>query len=324
MVKCLSGQEDLTPSQNSSSNSNYKQPLGEILLEAGLVSMCQIEIALETQKKSDLKIGEILAANGFIKQEIANFFADRWLNLIQKQERRPLAFYLYAAGLLDKKQLSVLKQKQKHKKINSETRLHFLAIEQGYVKQVTVNFFLKHLFDISDTQNLSFTKPYELIKNYINGETNFQGLELNQIPLNGVKLKKVILDNSNLKKVNLNNSNLSSSSLVGANLTFADLELANLSQVNFTNACLIEANLRESNLEQANFETANLQEADLRGANLLNASFASADLRGSKLTPNYSYEVYYDKKTIFDTNFNPIKAGWKLRTDIIPTPPSKR
>ena len=26
----------------------------------------------------------------------------------------------------------------------------------------------------------------------------------------------------------------------------------------------------------------------------------------------YLYNVYYDQQTMFDPNFNPIKAGWKL------------
>ena len=311
MLTCFSDQKGKQLSNHSLTNSQPKKPLGEILLEAGLIPISQIEIALEEQKHNDLKIGEILAYHGWIKQETADFFAERWSSFLRKTQRRPLAFYLFAAGLLDQEQLSVLKQKQKQN--NSETRLHSLAIEQGYIKQVTINFFLKYLYNLYSFQNVSFTSLYELIKSYINGETNFQGLELNQVPLNGVKLKKIILDNSILAQANLNNSNLSHSSLIEVNLTLADLELANLSHINFKQACLIDANLRRSNLEQANFQAANLQEADLRGANLINASFVAADLRGAKLSPAYFYDVYYDKQTVFSANFNPIKAGWKLR-----------
>ncbi len=292
-------------------NLPHKQPLGEILLEAGLVSIYQIEIALGEQKQHDLKVGEILANHGWIKQETADFFAEKWFNILQKPQKRPLAFYLFLAGLLDREQLLTLKQKQQQ--TNSGTRLHSLAIEEGYVKQETVNFFLRNLFNLHNIDKSSFTNLYELIKSYINGEVNFQGLELNQVSLNGVKLKKVILDDSRLKQANLNKSNLSYSSLVEVDLTLADLELANLSHVNFQQACLIEANLRRSNLEHAYFRAANLQEADLREANLLNASFAAADLRGAKLEPAYSYDVYYDNKTIFDANFSPTKAGWKLK-----------
>ena len=298
-------------SKKSLTNLEEKKPLGKILLEAGLVSIYQIEIALEEQKQYDLRIGEILANHGWIKQETADFFVDKWPNIIQNQQKRPLSYYLFAAAIIDKDQLFTLRHKQLQ--TNSDSLLHRLALEEGYVKQVTVDFFLKHLFNVNSIHNLSFTKPYELIKNYVNGKTNFQKLELSQVPLNGVRLKKVILDFSILRQANLKKSNLSYSSLVEVNLTLADLELANLSHVNFKRACLIEANLRKSNLEQANFQGANLQEADLRAANLKNASLISADLRGSKLDSEYSYDVFYNQYTMFSANFNPIKAGWKLK-----------
>ncbi|ELS02695.1 putative low-complexity protein [Xenococcus sp. PCC 7305] len=288
-----------------------KQPLGEILLEAGLISIFQIEVALAEQKQSDYRIGEILAHHGWIKQETADFFAQRWSNLIQKTQTRPLTYYLFAASLLDKKQLLSLKQQQKQQ--SSHMRLHELALEKGYVAQTTIDYFLKSLFKIHRSQSLSFTSSYKIIKGFINGKSDFRDSELTQAPLNGVRLQSVILDNSILRQANLNNSNLSYSSFSEVNLALANLEMANLSHANFRQACLIEANLRRSNLESANFQSANLQEADLRGANLLNASFASADLRGAKFSPAYSYDVYYDKNTAFDSNFNPIKAGWKLQ-----------
>ena len=311
MLTYFSAQQAQQLSNNFLTNLQRKKLLGEILLEAGLVSTSQIEIALEKQKQNHRKIGEILSSQGSIKQETADFFAERWLSFLRITQRRPLAFYLFAAGLLAREQLFILKQKQKQ--INSENRLHTLAVEQGYIKPVTVNFFLKYLYNLERFQNSSVTNLYEVIKNYINGEIDFQGLELSQVSLNGVKLNKIILDHSILIQASFNNSNLSNSSLIEVNLTLAELESANLSYVNFKQACLIEANLRRSDLEQAYFKGANLQEADLRGANLRNASFAGADLRGAKLSPAYPYDVYYDQQTIFDVNFNPIKANWKFQ-----------
>ena len=290
---------------------SIKQPLGEILVEAGLVSIHQIEIALQEQKIHQLKIGHILANYGWIKLETADFFAEKWSSIIQKRPNRPLALYLFAAALLNREQLLILKQQQQQ--ANFKTELHSLAVKQGYIKRETVNFFLKHLYEVKQTSGLSFAKSYEIIKSYLKGETNFQNKELSQAPLNRVSLKGVVLNNSNLVQANLNKTNLYSSSLIRVNLTLANLESANLSHVNFTQACLIEANLRKSNLERANFHTVNLQEADLREANLLDASFAGADLRGAKLESVYAYNVYYDRQTRFDPNFDPIKAGWKLR-----------
>ena len=298
-------------SHNSSVKLQSKKPLGEILLEAGLVSIHQIEVALMEQKQYDYRIGEILAKHAWIKQATADFFAEKWSGLIKKKPTRPLVFYLFAASIIDKNQLITIKKQRK--KSNLDNRLHSIAVELGYVKQETVNFFLKYLFSISHSETLSFTKPYEIIKNYINGESNFCGLEMSQTPLSGISLKKVVLDNSNFRQANLNRCNFSCSSMVQVNLAFADLQLADLSHVNFKQACLIEADLRKSNLEEANFQSANLQESDLRGSNLLNASFAAADVRGAKLESTYSYDVYYDDQTLFDASFDPRSVGWKIK-----------
>ena len=295
------------------SNSESKKPLGEILLEAGLVSIYQIEVALKEQKECDYKIGELLSFYGWLKQETADFFVEKWPSLLKKNQKRPVSYYLFAAGLLNKKQLQSLKHLQKQQ--NSGLRLHELAIKQGYLKEITIDFFLRYLLNLDNCQNQFIVNPYKLLKNYINGQTDFRGSKLSTISLNGARLKKVVFDGSIFRQANLNNSNLTGSSFASVNLTLANLESANLSQVNFQLACLIEANLRKCNLERANFEGANLQEADLRGANLANASFAFADLRGAKLHRSYSCDVYYDKQTMFDANFNPVKVGWKLISD---------
>ena len=299
-------------SETDSSNSSPKKPLGELLAEAGLVSIHQIEIALQEQKNHDLRFGEILAAHSWIRQQTADFFAEKWSSIIQKQATRPLVFYLYAAALLDKKQILLLKQRQKQE--NVKIRLHSLAVEQGYVKQQTIDFFLRYLFGVHQDSVLSFATPYQIIKSYINGQNNFKNIELIQAPLSRVSLKKVVLDGSNLRQAKLNHSNLSYSSLIKANLSFADLKLANLSHTNFQQASLIEANLSQSNLEYTNFQAANLQEVDLRKANLNNVNMLSADLRGAKLKSARFNNVYYDDRTLFDANFDPIQAGWKIKS----------
>ena len=293
-------------------NLNCEKPLGQILLEAGLVSTFQLEVALRRQKYCSLKIGQILAYYGWIKQQTADFFAEKWFIILQKPKQRPVLFYLFLAGLISQEELRILKYKQKQ--IKSKTQLHILAIEEGYVKEETVNFFLKYIFNFHDfQQELSFTNVYKLLEDYSNGEMIFQGLELSWMSLNSLDLKHIILDSSMLKQAELKRTDLSYSSLIKVNLTLADLELANLSHVDFKQACLIEANLQNSNLQQASFQKANLQEADLRKANLYYTSFVAADLRGAKLLPGKFYGVYYSQETIFDNSFDPIEAGWKLK-----------
>ena len=287
-----------------------KQPLGEILIEAGLVTLAQIEFALKEQVESNLKIGEILASHNWIEQKTADFFVEKWTKLLKAENKQPLVYYFKKAGLLNKEQIKDIKKQQKLKK----RRFHKLAVEAGYIERDTVNFFLAKLFDIPTASNVSFSKPYDILRRYIKGERNFSKTNLTKAPLIDISLKEIRLDSSNLREANLTRINLSNSSLTKANLCLANLAKANLMAVNFENALLNLANLQASNLEKANFAAASLQEVDLTEAYLFHASFAGADLRGAKLATEYPYEVYYDSKTLFDHHFNPQQAGWKIKS----------
>ena len=286
-----------------------KQPLGEILVEAGLVTLAQIEFALQEQIENNLKIGKILAKHNWIKQKTADFFVEKWFKLLEEEKKQPLIYYFKKAGLLDKSQIDRIKKEQKSKR----KRFHRLAVEAGYINQTTVDFLLAKLFNIHTSSNVSFSKPYEILRKYIKGERNFSKTNLTKAPLIDISLKEIKLDRSNLREANLTRINLSNSSLIKVNLCLANLAKANLMSVNFENALLNLANLQESNLEKANFAAASLQEVDLTEAYLFHASFAGADLRGAKLATEYPYEVYYDSKTLFDHHFNPQQAGWKIK-----------
>jgi uncharacterized protein YjbI with pentapeptide repeats len=287
------------------------QPLGEILVEAGLVSLAQIEIALQQQLETDLKIGEILANKNLIKQKTADFFVEKWPKLLQSEEKKPLVYYFRKAGLLDKNQINRIIAKQQAR--SSSKRFHRLAVENGYLNQITVDFFLAKLFKLKTNNNISVAQPYEILRRYIKGERNFSQTNLMKALLIDISLKEIQLDRSNLQEANLSRINLSYSSLIKVNLSLANLAKANLMSVNFENALLNLANLQESNLEQANFTAASLQEVDLTEAYLFHTFFGSADLRGAKLALEYPYEVYYDEKTIFDSSFDPQQAGWKIK-----------
>ena len=294
-------------------SSNFNKPLGEILVEAGLVSLAQIEIALQEQKESNLKIGEILALHGWIKQETADFFVEKWSKLVQNKEKQPLVYYFKEAALLDEQQIAILLKEQP--KQQKKIRFHNLAVEKGYLKRITVDYFLASLFNIYSSGVFSFAKPYEILRSYTNGENNFQRTQLSCAPLMGISLKKVILDESNLKGADLKSCNLSYSSMIQVNLALANLNKAVLTEVNLEGACLNQANLREAHLEKVNFAQASLQGADLSDAYLLHTCFAAADLKGAQLPSEYPYEVYYDAQTCFDDNFDPVLAGW-IRQDL--------
>ena len=297
-------------------SSNSNKPLGEILVEAGIVSLAQIEIALQEQSQSNLKIGEILALHGWIKQETADFFGEKWSQLIENEQKQPLIYYFKEASLLDEQQINALLKEQKklQQQQQKKIRFHHLAVKKGYLKQITVDYFLASLFNIYSSAVFSFTKPYQILISYTNGETNFERTQLSSAPLVGISLKKVVLDKSNLKGANMASCNLSYSSMVKVNLALANLHKAVLTEVNLKGACLNQANLREAHLEKVNFQKASLQGADLSNAYLLQACFAATNLNGAQLPSKYPYEVYYDSQTSFDDNFDPERAGW-IRQD---------
>lgn len=289
--------------------SKTNKPLGEILIEAGLISASQIEFALQVQQESNLKIGEILASHKWIKQQTADFFVEQWTDLLKQKHKKPLIHYFRMAGLLDERQIARLLREQQQR--SKQTRFHRIAVELGYLKQITVDFFLANIFNIYNTNVFSFAKPYQILSRYNKGETNFRRTELSKAPMMGVSLKGIQLDGSNLREANLSSSNLSNSSLIQTNLALVELIKAILTEVNFERANLYQADLREAHLKGAKFVKANLQKVDLREAYLFNTNFAGADLRGAKLPKEYSYEVYYDSQTLFDEQFNPEELGWK-------------
>ncbi len=116
--------------------------LGTVLNEAGLISCHQIEVALREQiYNQDLRIGEILALHGWVKQETADFFAEDWFSHARGYQRNPLGFYLISAGLLNDQQLDYILKEQ----ARTGMRIGALAVLQGWVKKPTIDFFIKYL-----------------------------------------------------------------------------------------------------------------------------------------------------------------------------------
>ena len=292
-----------------------KKPLGQILNEAGLISAQQIEIALRSQLESpQMKIGEIFAAKGWIKQQTADFFADKWHKSLEQERKQPLVYYLRQAGLLDENQINHVLAERNNS--TEKVRFHHIAVRQGLVKQQTVDFLLRNLVGVATRRNnnslVGSVTPYKILQSYIRGETNFQKSQLKRIKLNHVTLRGVNLDNSNLTGAELKQANLSNSSLRLVDLTNANLEKAILQEVNFECACLNLVNLTDAHLEGANFTKANLKQADLRHSYLVNVCFRGANLRSTKLQGANLKGAAYDAETIFDAEFEPAMVGMRL------------
>ena len=117
--------------------------LGAVLQQAGLVSGDRVQQALQEQRKNStkLRLGEILAARGHINQQTADFFVEDWSRIIRSGAKQPIGQYLKQAALLNEWQIQTILAEQKQSKL----KFGELAIAKGWLKQNTLDFFLKYL-----------------------------------------------------------------------------------------------------------------------------------------------------------------------------------
>ncbi|MEL6441162.1 MAG: hypothetical protein AAFQ80_18145 [Cyanobacteria bacterium J06621_8] len=119
------------------------KPIGELLKEADLITSPQLEVALRDQTyNEDMRLGEILALRGWIKQDTADFFVQEWFKLINQRVAHPIGFYLKRAGLLTEQDIRLILAQQH----NYALRFGDTAVQQGLIKPKTIDFFLQNLF----------------------------------------------------------------------------------------------------------------------------------------------------------------------------------
>ena len=152
-----------SPSNNSHFMEVQPKRIGTILREADLVSIPQLDLALQDQKNfPNLRLGEILAMRGWIKAETANFFVQDWSSILQEENRQPLGQYLVKSGLLEPQQLESILEEQKQTGIRFGT----IAVMQGFLKSTTLDFFLMYLFPeemaVSPFANMYRTMPLNI------------------------------------------------------------------------------------------------------------------------------------------------------------------
>ena len=305
------------------------QPLGEILELANLVSTAQIQIVLQDQKENQhLRIGELLAKRGWLKQKTANFFAEEWSNILNSSTDKPLGYFLRQAALLDERQIKTILYEQKRQQVG----LLFgeLAVIKGWIDRQTMNFFINNLpkdfsahsigaknqiVDRESKSIFSTNNLYEIVKKYVIGETDFQQIRLIKANLNHVTLKNINLSGSDLRGSSLQQVNFNGSILQKVNLNQANLENASLKATNLQSACLQKTNLRMAYLEGADLRHSDLREADLTGAYLIKAHLEGADLRGAKLNNCFLNGAFFDSSTRFDRNFQVTRAGMRFTGD---------
>nr|WP_234489053.1 WecB/TagA/CpsF family glycosyltransferase [Oxynema sp. CENA135] len=129
-------------------NRKGNQPIGQLLVEAGLLTPRQVERILQEQRERnrDRRFGELLSEYGWVKPETIDFFAEQLPQLKNQPEKYPIGYYLKSAALLDDDQIEAIVKHQK------KTGLRFgeLAVVKGWIKQETVDLVLEH---IENSQN---------------------------------------------------------------------------------------------------------------------------------------------------------------------------
>lgn len=61
----------------SLAHQNQAKPIGSYLLEAGLLSQGQIDVALADQQYTDMTFGEIVATRGWVKQQTIDYLMQK-------------------------------------------------------------------------------------------------------------------------------------------------------------------------------------------------------------------------------------------------------
>ena len=130
-------------SDSYSATSAAKTPLlGQVLLEAGLITASQVSLVLDAQANGQkMRFGEILAEWGWLPQETVDFFAEQLPQLGNETHKQPIGYYLKAAKLLNDEQINTILDEQNHIKL----RFGEIAVRNGWVKQKTVDSVLRYL-----------------------------------------------------------------------------------------------------------------------------------------------------------------------------------
>ncbi|MCM1984830.1 hypothetical protein [Lyngbya confervoides] len=152
--------------------------IGQILLDAHLISEAKLQVALYERQIFTSRLGEILVVHGWAKPETVEFFAEQWRFLCEQTVRYPLGQYFVAAGLIDPGQIDQILWAQTH----VGCRFGTTAVLLGLVKQGTLDFFLTHLFphqsvSVGVDPEQTWIQPQILDPVDLYGQENFHPLQ---------------------------------------------------------------------------------------------------------------------------------------------------
>jgi len=162
-------------------------------------------------------------------------------------------------------------------------------------------------------------KAVVLNRSYL--KVDLTGSDLSDCNLQGVNLSHCRLDQCNFRNSDLRKSNLDHYSCRGSD--FIQTKLQNIvfyAGADFTASNLTGSDFRGSsvagNFSHVNFCGSNFQRAIFHHFSSEGADFSDSDLRSLNLETCVSFKYsYYNNKTKFSENFDPIGMGMELLTD---------
>ena len=144
-----------------------------------------------------------------------------------------------------------------------------------------------------------FNRKYQILKDYVIGNTNWQHSSLHQINLSDAVLRGIDLTASTLLEINMRGCNLEFADLSSTNIHKCNLHNARLKGANFSGAILNRVNLSYTYLELACFRNTNFTDVDLSNAYLCCADLRGACLKGANLDNALLAGAIYDDTTSF-------------------------
>ncbi|NEO27646.1 MAG: WecB/TagA/CpsF family glycosyltransferase, partial [Kamptonema sp. SIO4C4] len=122
--------------------SRNHQPIGQLLQQAGLLTLEQVETTLNLQSHHPhLRFGELLVQQGWLAKQTIDFFAEHLPQVSHQTSKQPLGQYLKSAALLSDRQIQTILEEQ------PQVGLRFgeLAVHKGWLKRETLDVLLQHL-----------------------------------------------------------------------------------------------------------------------------------------------------------------------------------
>ncbi len=166
----------------------------------------------------------------------------------------------------------------------------------------------------SDLMTTSPDNSAMLYDRYQLGERDFSDSDFGVLNLHGSCLSYANFRRSKLKQIDLSAADLRGIDLSEANLSRSDLQTADLRGADINNVMMFMATLDGANLQGADLSASSLDLTTLAGANLQGANLCGTYLRGIDLSDVNLTGAYFDEKTQFNLDFDPIAAG--MRTDV--------